>query len=103
MNSQIKLWSWLGDPENRSRLAFIGTGMAAVAVAVWQLYLHFAPPVAQLVQPPAVSAPVDQDAIKRLGDSQARALGAEACALDNVTRQISGEPPIACPAPGSNR
>jgi hypothetical protein len=103
MSALTKLWTWLADPENRSRLAFIGGGVAAVAVAGWQVYLHISFPVPPPPLPPVVSAPVDPAAIERVRKSQEKALGAEACALDNITRQISGDPPVPCPAPGSNR
>ena len=100
MNPLTKFWTWLSNPEHRSTLAFIGGGVAAVAVAAWQVYLHFSPPPT----PPALSTvtsapPIDPEALNRLKGSQEKLLNAETCALDNVTRQIAGSPPLPCPAP----
>jgi hypothetical protein len=103
MNSLTKLWGWLADPEIRGRLTFIGGGLAAVAVAAWQVYLHFSPPPAQPMPSPMVNAPVDPAAVEGLSESQKRALEAETCALNNVTRQISGEKPLPCPSGSPGR
>jgi hypothetical protein len=106
MATAPKLWAWLGKPENRSTLGFLGAGLAAVVAAAWQLYLHFAPPAAP---PPAAAAqpsaaqtqaapPPDAAAVKTLQASQARTLNAEAGALDNIAQQIEAANPPPKPA-----
>ncbi len=32
------IWTWLGNEQNRTVLAFIGTGLAAVCAAIWKIY-----------------------------------------------------------------
>jgi len=32
------IWTWLGNEQNRTILAFIGTGLAAVCAAIWKIY-----------------------------------------------------------------
>lgn len=103
MSGVEKLWNWLSKARTRNVLAFLGAGLAAVVAALWQAYLHFAPPPTQ-VQPhtepqleatPAPLAGTDVAGTERLQASQKRALDAEAAALDNVTQQIetAGGPP----------
>lgn len=41
MNLVINAWNWLAKPENQQTLGFIGGGLAILAVAGWQAYLHF--------------------------------------------------------------
>ncbi len=36
-------WRFIKDDKNQKTLAFIGAGIAAVVVAGWQAYMHFAP------------------------------------------------------------
>ena len=33
-----EIWNWLGNEQNRTILAFIGTGLAAVCAAIWKIY-----------------------------------------------------------------
>lgn len=33
-----EIWNWLGNEQNRTVLAFIGTGLAAVCAAIWKIY-----------------------------------------------------------------
>jgi hypothetical protein len=96
-----RVWAWLGKPRNRSVLAFLGAGVAAIGGAAWQLYLHLAPPAAApptpvVIQMPAAQAQAlpgagpspDVNAVKTLQASQTRTLNAEASALDNIAQQI---------------
>lgn len=70
--------------------------------AAWQVYLHFSPPMP--AQPAIVNVPsVDPEALKRLKESQEKALNAETCVLENVARQIGGAAPLPCPAPETTR
>jgi tellurite resistance protein TehA-like permease len=101
MSGVGRFWAWLSRPRTRSVLAFIGAGLAAVAAALWQVYLHFTPAPVQRPAAPEVQmvtappANVDAAAVQRLEASQKQALDAEAAALDNVTQQIdaAGAPP----------
>lgn len=34
------IWTWLGNEQNRTILAFIGTGLAVVCAAIWKIYEH---------------------------------------------------------------
>ena len=37
------MWVWLKRSTNQKTLALIGSGIAAVAIAVWTVYAHFYP------------------------------------------------------------
>jgi len=37
-------WRFIESEENREILAFVGVGIAAVVIAGWQVYTHFAQP-----------------------------------------------------------
>jgi hypothetical protein len=104
MNRLSRLWAFLTNSDNRAALAWISGTVIAVVSGLWTVYVYFTPPPPP---PPApkigVTAPVDPAALETLRKSQEGALKAEACAMDNVTRQISGLPPIPCPAPGTPR
>ncbi|HZM48346.1 MAG TPA: hypothetical protein VFC14_26250 [Burkholderiales bacterium] len=50
-------WSWLSNPDNQKTLAFIGGGIAAVAAAGWQLYVHFADTRAPAQPAPTAATP----------------------------------------------
>lgn len=41
MNWLKKAWDWLSVDKNQKTLTFIGGGLAALVVAIWQGYLHF--------------------------------------------------------------
>jgi hypothetical protein len=93
------VWAWLGKPRNRSVLAFLGAGLAAVVAGAWQVYLHMTPQPAaappsvviqmQPAQAQASTAPApDVGAAKDLQASQARTLKAETSALDSISQQI---------------
>ena len=107
MSGVGKLWTWLSKARTRSVLAFLGAGLAAIVAALWQVYLHFAPPPtqarppaeAQLQATKAPTAAANVVGAERLQASQSRALGAEADALDNVSQQIetAGSPPRSAP------
>ncbi|MFQ5755671.1 MAG: hypothetical protein ACE5H7_06185 [Acidiferrobacterales bacterium] len=36
-----KLWKWISVENNRNILAFIGAGIAAVAIAAWTIFVYF--------------------------------------------------------------
>ncbi|HOW77104.1 MAG TPA: hypothetical protein PK959_14485 [Candidatus Competibacteraceae bacterium] len=36
-----KCWGWLGSSKNQKTLAFVGSGLAIIAGAFWQIYPHF--------------------------------------------------------------
>jgi hypothetical protein len=105
MSGPGRLWVWLSEDRNRNVLGFLGAGIAAVAVAVWQLYLHFAPsqaahatPAAAVATPAPAVAPVtsvDTAGLERLQSSQKHALDVDASALDKISQQIeaAGNPP----------
>jgi hypothetical protein len=38
------LWSFARHPSNRAVLSWIGAGIAAVAVALWTVFIYLAPP-----------------------------------------------------------
>jgi hypothetical protein len=92
MSGPSKLWTWISDDRNRSVLAFLGAGLAAVAAAIWQLYLHFAPqpagPAAAPATPIAAASKVDTRGVERLQASQKKALDAESDALDRISQQV---------------
>ncbi|HLZ82048.1 MAG TPA: hypothetical protein VKQ54_00675 [Caulobacteraceae bacterium] len=111
------LWAWLARPRTRNVLGFLGAGLAAVVAALWQLYLHFAPPAtsAQATAAQATAAPVpaqavslttpggvDPASLKRLEAGQQRALDAETAAVNGITDQIDapGKPAKPASAPG---
>ena len=103
MSLLSRFWGWLSDADNRAKLTLIGGGLVGLATVVTPIYLHFAPSPPAPVVNPITPSPVDPEALKRLSDSEKRALDAETCALDNVARQISGLAPLSCPAPGPSR
>lgn len=37
------MWRWLKRPVNQRTLAFVGCGLATVAIASWTVYTHFHP------------------------------------------------------------
>jgi hypothetical protein len=106
MSGVRKLWAWIAEERNRTVLAFLGAGLAAVIAALWQAYVYFAPSPAHTRSQPqvqaAASSPTSADiaGAQDVQNSQARALEAEAAAIDNVTQQIqaSGSPSPPPPA-----
>lgn len=42
-----KVWGWLGNKDNRERLAFLGVLFGAPVAAAWAAYVHFNPPQKQ--------------------------------------------------------
>lgn len=40
MSRLRKSWAWLGNSKNQKTLAFVGSGLAIVAGACWQIYPH---------------------------------------------------------------
>lgn len=105
------LWAWLARPRTRNVLGFLGAGLAALVAALWQVYLHFAPPApaqpppapiaaASPVPSPAPQAGVDPAAVRRLQAGQERALDSETAALNSIADQIdaAGKAPPAAPA-----
>ena len=51
-----KAWEFLKNEKNQKTLAFIGGGIAAVAIGGWQFYTHFAPSGSSEQAAPAVTA-----------------------------------------------
>ena len=108
MPAASRVWTWLGKPRNRSVLALLGAGLAAIVAAAWQFYLHVTPqptttPPAVVIQmqspqaqatPPAGPSP-DTRAVQKLQASETRSLNDEANALDSIAQQIedSNRPP----------
>ena len=41
MSRLQKCWGWLGSSKNQKTLAFVGSGLAIIAGAFWQIYPHF--------------------------------------------------------------
>jgi hypothetical protein len=37
----LTIWNWLANPDNQKTLGVIGTVVAAVIVAFWQVYVYF--------------------------------------------------------------
>ena len=111
---ESRVWTWLGKPKNRSVLALLGAGLAAVVAAAWQLYLHVtAPPAAapqavviQMPAPqtqasPAAGPSPDPSAVKRLQASETRNLNDDANALDSIAQQIEASNPPPQPSNAS--
>ncbi len=47
-----RLWKWLLNPDNRATVGLIGSGIAAIMVGAWALYLHLSkPPTPEFKQP----------------------------------------------------
>ena len=51
-----KAWRFLKNETNQKTLAFVGGGIATVAIAGWQFYTHFAPSGPSEQPAPAVTA-----------------------------------------------
>jgi hypothetical protein len=111
MAAASKVWSWLARPRNRSVLALLGAGLAAIVAAGWQLYLHATPgpaaaPPSVVVQlqtpqpqaPATTAAAPDAAAARNLQASVNRAAIDEANAIDNISRQIEAANPPPRPA-----
>jgi hypothetical protein len=111
MPAASRVWTWLGKPRNRSVLALLGAGLAAIVAAAWQVYLHVTPPAAP--PPPSVviqmqapqaqatlpSAPSpDVSAVKNLQASETRNLNDDANALGHIAEQIEASNPPPRPA-----
>jgi len=108
---ESRVWTWLGKPKNRSVLALLGAGLAAIVAAAWQLYLHAterpaAPPPAVVIQmqaPQAQASPAtgpapDLSAVKKLQASEIRNLNDDANVLDSIANQIEASNPPPQPA-----
>lgn len=37
------MWDWLKDPENRNRLAWLGSGLVVVAAGLWTVFTYLYP------------------------------------------------------------
>jgi len=111
MPAASRVWTWLGKPRNRSVLALLGAGLAAIVAAAWQFYLQVTPPpaatppsvVIQMQSPQAQATPPvgpspDISAVKNLQASETRNLNDEANALDSIARQIEASNPPPRPA-----
>ena len=113
MPAVSRAWTWLAKPRNRSVLAFLGAGLAAIVAAAWQLYLHMTPPAPAASAPPSVivqvqpaqaqAAPAaglspDVGAAKKLQESVNRLATNEASAIDDISRQIEAANPPPQPA-----
>ena len=111
MPAASRVWTWLGKPKNRSVLALLGAGLAAIVAAAWQFYLHVTPPpaaappsvVIQMQAPPAQAPPAvgpspDVGAVKNLQSSEIRNLNDDANALDKIAQQIEASNPPPRPA-----
>jgi hypothetical protein len=62
------VWDWLSVPENQKTLAFLGTGFAAVVMAIWAVFKFFRkddgagkPPAD--ARPPSVNVTADHGSI----------------------------------------
>ena len=45
------MWSWLKDPENRSVLAWLGSGLVVLASGIWVVFIYLYPSYSGRVQP----------------------------------------------------
>ena len=111
MPAASRVWNWLGNPRNRSVLALLGAGLAAIVAAAWQVYLRVTPPAAapppsvviQMQAPPTQVSPAagpspDVNAVKSLQASETRNLNDDANALDSIAQQIEASNPPPRPA-----
>ena len=104
MTRLSKVWTFLSNSDNRATLAWISGVVIAIVTGFWAVYLHFSPAAPPPLAPKVdVSPPADPKAAEEYRKSQEKAYNAAACAMENVSRKISGLPPIDCPAPASSR
>jgi hypothetical protein len=83
------MWRWLAKAENRSVVAFIGGGLAAVIAAGWTVFVYLHPKPEPV--PAAAQAPVpvpETAAAERYARSVNAAYVAAGAGLDRVTNEI---------------
>lgn len=54
------MWQWLKDPDNRTVLAWLGSGLVVLAGGAWAVFTYLAPPESGGRAPPAPSVQVEQ-------------------------------------------